>query len=108
VVQYTLSYANMPPHVWVTNKAKHVHIILIKRRQWQIKIEQPCSDTMLNCLYINWIIIKQVMHISSNESRYCPTLIKIQRIWKWVLSHIDKIEGLSMYICLWVTPPIAN
>ena len=32
----------------VTNKAQHVHTILIKRGRWQIKIEQFGSDTMLN------------------------------------------------------------
>ena len=29
------------------------------------------------------------------ESRYCPTLIKIQRKWSWVLSHIDEIKGFE-------------
>jgi len=47
VGQTSLLYYNMPPHVWATNKAQHVHTIfnqtrMVVNQDWAIH-----SDTML-------------------------------------------------------------
>ena len=63
---FTFTFQHAPSLVAI-NKVLHVHTIFNQTGTVENQDRALCSDTILNFSYINWVLIKQVMHINSNE-----------------------------------------